>query len=140
MGGGAKQAEEKKEAKGGFGISEKKNAFPKNDGASINFNKSRPPTFHKTENVGSKGDFPELGVEEKKVKQPIKPSAPVDKVVAEPARTSYKPSFVSNKQEGAKREETHIIREEPKLKEEVKNEPPKERPRFTGNIKGLLAK
>lgn len=137
-----KQTDEKKDVRG-FGITEKKNAFTKEtskESAGMIFGKARP-TFHKSEHVGNKGDFPELGVEEKK-ETPIKASAPIVKVVEAPANVAYKPSFVSNKSESSRREQP-ITREEPKEpkpQEEVKNEPPKERPRFTGNLKGLLAK
>lgn len=81
-----KPTDEKKDAKGGFATGEKKNAFSKEG---IQFSKGRP-TFHKSEHVGNKGEFPELGGDVKKEVH-VKPSGPIEKSVSAPTKPTFKP-------------------------------------------------
>jgi len=87
----------------------------------------------KAEQVTSKGDFPELGDESKK--QSLSKASiggPIGQVSA-PAKGAR----TANQFDGFNEEER---RRPPAAVEEQKSDVPKERPKFTGGLKGLLSR
>ncbi len=137
--GGAAKREEKPhpDGKGGFARDLKKpvpsaSEAPQFQKDGITFSKGRP-TFKKSEQVTAKGEFPELGVQEKKSETQTKAAigGAIGQVSA-PARGARTTNTFS-----ALGEED---RKKPAVVEEPKSDAPKERPRFTGSLKGLLNK
>jgi len=140
-GAGAAKREEKPhpDGKGGFARDQKPTGFGASQSAPTNqfqkdgitFSKGRP-TFKKTESVAAKGDFPELGDTEAK-KQELSKAAiggPIGQVSA-PAKGARTQNKFDGFNEDEKRKPAAPV-------EEQKSDAPKERPKFTGSLKGLL--